>query len=147
MEAIIIAILVISFTIMLLLEVPISFAIGIASFLALLPQFTPIAAAEIIAQKTVTAMDNFGLLAIPFFILTGNIMTQGGIARRLVEVAKVFVGRLPGALAHCTVVGNTLFGAVCGSAVSSAAAVGGIMNSVKEKEKYDPAFLAAEQII
>jgi TRAP-type mannitol/chloroaromatic compound transport system permease large subunit len=69
MEAIIIAILVISFTIMLLLEVPISFAIGIASFLALLPQFTPIAAAEIIAQKTVTAMDNFGLLAIPFFIL------------------------------------------------------------------------------
>jgi tripartite ATP-independent transporter DctM subunit len=146
LEAITIAILVIAFVVMLLLEVPISFAIGVASFLALLPQFSPFLAAEIIAQKTVTAMDNFGLLAIPFFILTGNIMTQGGIAQRLVDVAKVFVGRMPGALAHCTVVGNALFGAISGSAVSSAAAVGGIMNSVKEREKYDPSFLAAVNI-
>lgn len=79
-------------------------------------------------------LDGFTLLAIPFFVLAGNIMNTGGIARRLVNLAQALVGRLPGSLAHCNILANTLFGAISGSAVASAAAVGGIMSPLQEKE-------------
>ena len=78
-------------------------------------------------------LDGFTLLAIPFFVLAGNIMNTGGIARRLVNLAQALVGRLPGSLAHCNILANTLFGAISGSAVASAAAVGGIMSPLQEK--------------
>ncbi len=77
----------------------------------------------------------FTLLAIPFFVLAGNIMNTGGIARRLVNLAQALVGRLPGSLAHCNILANTLFGAISGSAVASAAAVGGIMSPLQRKKR------------
>ena len=146
MDILLIVTLALSFFILLGIGVPVSFSIGLASFIALGVQFPLDTAATIIAQKTMTALDNFGLLAIPFFILAGNLMNSGGIATRLVELAKVLAGRLPGALAHCNIIANMLFGAISGSAVSSVAAVGGIMSPIQKKEGYDPHFSAAVNI-
>ena len=127
-----------SFIVMLILGIPISFAIGLATFFSLLVQFPTEVASEVVAQKMITGLDSFGLLAIPFFILAGNIMNRGGIARRLIDFAKVIGGPLPGALAHINILANMLFGAISGSAVSAAAAVGGVMSPIQKKEKYDP---------
>ncbi|MCA9795634.1 MAG: TRAP transporter large permease, partial [Candidatus Eremiobacteraeota bacterium] len=84
--------------------------------------------------------------AIPLFILAGNIMNQGGIARRLVQLAKLLMGPFPGALAHCNILANMMFGAISGSAVSSAAAVGKIMLPLQTEEGYDPAFATAVNV-
>lgn len=146
MQLAVIGILTVTFGFLLFFGVPISVAIALASFCALLPLYDPLMAAEVIAQKTLTSLDNFGFLAIPFFILAGQIMNAGGIARRLIELAKVIAGPIPGALAYCNVVANFLFGAVSGSAVSSAAAVGSAMAPIQKKEGYDPAFTAAVNI-
>lgn len=141
-----IATLSLSFFILLALGIPVSFSIIFASFLSLVVHFPSEIASKVVAQKMMTALDSFGLLAIPFFILAGNIMNQGGIALRLIEFAKLVGGRLPGALAHCNILANMLFGAISGSAVSSVAAVGGIMGPIQKKEGYDPHFSAAVNI-
>jgi tripartite ATP-independent transporter DctM subunit len=104
------------------------------------------AAIAVISQKMASGLDSFALLAIPFFILAGNIMNQGGIALRLIEFAKVLGGRLPGSLAHVNVLANMMFGAISGSAVASGAAVGGTMAPLQKKEGYDPAYSAAVNI-
>ena len=135
-----------SFLSFLLIGTPISFAIGLSAFCALLVSFPADVAAQILSQKVLTALDSFGLLAIPLFILAGNIMNQGGIARRLIELAKLLMGSFPGALAHCNILANMMFGAVSGSAVSSAAAVGEIMLPLQKKEGYDPAFATAVNV-
>lgn len=146
MDLLVITVLALSFFGMLLLGVPISFGIGLSAFLALVISFPTDIAAQIVAQKLMTALDSFGLLAIPLFILAGAIMNQGGIARRLVEFAKLMVGFLPGALAHCNVLANMMFGAISGSAVSSAAAVGEIMLPLQRKEGYDASFATAVNV-
>ncbi|MGE0492044.1 MAG: TRAP transporter large permease [Vulcanimicrobiota bacterium] len=138
-----IAVLAISFFGLLFVGVPVSFAIGLSSLAALVVSFPTDLAAQILAQKMITALDSFGLLAIPLFILAGNIMNQGGIARRLVNLAKLLMGPFPGALAHCNILANMMFGAISGSAVSSAAAVGKIMLPLQTEEGYDPAFATA----
>lgn len=135
-----------SFFLFLGLGVPISFAIGLASLLSVMLSLPFDAAIAVISQKMATGLDSFALLAIPFFILAGNIMNQGGIAIRLIEFAKVLGGRLPGSLAHVNVLANMMFGAISGSAVASAAAVGGTMAPLQKKEGYDPAFSAAVNI-
>jgi len=135
-----------SFFLFLGIGVPISFAIGVASLLTILLQLPFDAAIAVISQKMASGLDSFALLAIPFFILAGNIMNQGGIAIRLIEFAKVLGGRLPGSLAHVNVIANMMFGAISGSAVASAAAVGGTMSPLQKKEGYDPAFSAAVNI-
>jgi tripartite ATP-independent transporter DctM subunit len=135
-----------SFFIFLGIGVPISFAIGIASLLTIMLSLPFDAAIAVISQKMATGLDSFALLAIPFFILAGNIMNQGGIAIRLIEFAKVLGGRLPGSLAHVNILANMMFGAISGSAVASAAAVGGTMAPLQEEEGYDPAFSAAVNI-
>ncbi|EBQ5858117.1 hypothetical protein DQJ27_22425 [Salmonella enterica subsp. enterica] len=112
-----------SFAIMLAVGVPITFAIGLSSLFSILIALPPDAAISVISQKMTVGLDGFTLLAIPFFVLAGNIMNTGGIARRLVNLAQALVGRLPGSLAHCNILANTLFGAISGSAVASAAAV------------------------
>lgn len=132
-----------SFAIMLAVGVPITFAIGLSSLFSILIALPPDAAISVISQKMTVGLDGFTLLAIPFFVLAGNIMNTGGIARRLVNLAQALVGRLPGSLAHCNILANTLFGAISGSAVASAAAVGGIMSPLQEKEGYSPAFSTA----
>ncbi|WP_067582262.1 TRAP transporter large permease [Endozoicomonas ascidiicola] len=146
MEWLAILILFGSFFVLLGLGVSISFAIGIASLLTILSSLPFDAAVAVISQKMASGLDSFSLLAIPFFILAGNIMNQGGIAIRLIEFAKVLGGRLPGALAHVNVIANMMFGAISGSAVASAAAVGGTMAPLQKKDGYDPAFSAAVNI-
>ncbi|PLW77785.1 TRAP transporter large permease [Cohaesibacter celericrescens] len=135
------------FIVLMALSVPISFAIGIATvftFMVINMSFDQ--SIFIVAQQMASGLDSFTLLAIPFFILAGNIMNRGGIAMRLIEFAKILGGRLPGSLAHCNVLANMMFGAISGSAVASAAAVGGVMAPIQKKEGYDPAFSAAVNI-
>lgn len=94
------------------------------------------------AQKVVAGSNSFALLAIPFFILAGGLMNTGGIATRLIDFAMVIAGRLPASLAQTTVVANTMFGAVSGASVASAAAVGTVMSPRMRKEGYDPSWAA-----
>lgn len=135
-----------TFAFLMILGVPIAFAIGLAAFATFLLFMSFDQSVYIVAQQVASGLDSFTLLAIPFFILAGNIMNRGGIAMRLIEFAKVLAGRLPGALAHCNVIANMMFGSISGSAVASAAAVGGVMSPLQKKEGYDPAFSAAVNI-
>ncbi|WP_153772147.1 TRAP transporter large permease [Labrenzia sp. CE80] len=126
--------------------VPIAFAIGAAAAITFLLFMDFNQSVFIVAQQMASGLDSFTLLAIPFFILAGNIMNRGGIAMRLIAFAKVLGGRLPGALAHCNVLANMMFGSISGSAVAAAAAVGGVMSPLQKKEGYDPAYSAAVNI-
>ncbi|WP_108261983.1 TRAP transporter large permease [Mangrovicoccus ximenensis] len=135
-----------SFAVLMVIGVPIAFAIGAATFLTFLLFMSFDQSLFIVAQQMASGLDSFTLLAIPFFILAGNIMNRGGIAMRLINFAQVLGGRLPGALAHCNVLANMMFGSISGSAVASAAAVGGVMAPLQKKEGYDPAFSAAVNI-
>ena len=78
-----------------------------------------------VSQRLANGLDNFALLAIPFFIFAGTLMNSGGIAIRLINLAQVMVGRVPGSLGHVNVLANMMFGSISGSAVAAAAAVGG----------------------
>ncbi|WP_134699640.1 TRAP transporter large permease [Ammoniphilus sp. YIM 78166] len=135
-----------SFILLMVIGVPISVATGIASFIAALMIIPFDVAIFTAAQKLVNGMDSFALLAVIFFILSGIIMNNGGIALRLVNLAKLLGGRLPGSLAHTNVVGNMLFGSISGSAVASAAAIGGVMSPLQEKEGYNKSYSAAVNI-
>lgn len=144
--ALTISVLFISFFILLAIGTPISIGIGLASFLTILINLPFDVAVIASAQKMITGMDSFTLLAIPFFILSGSIMNTGGIAIKLVNFAKLIGGRLPGSLAQVNVLGNMLFGSISGSAVAAAAAIGGTLDPLQKKEGYDPKFSAAVNI-
>ncbi len=146
MEYFEIGILIISFLSLLALGVPIAYSIGIASIVTMLFSIQSIPSFTTIAQRMATGLDSFALLAIPFFILAGQIMNRGGIARRLIEFAKVMVGMLPGGLAYVNILACMLFGAISGSAVAAASAIGGFMNPVMIKEGYSRSFSAAVNI-
>jgi len=135
-----------SFLFLLVLGTPIAFAIGIAAFLAICCILPLDIASMVVAQKLAAGLDSFSLLAIPFFILAGNIMNSGGIAKRLIAFAKLIGGFLPGALAHVNIISNMLFGSISGSAVASAAAVGGTMAPLQQKQGYAPEYSAATNI-
>ncbi|MGB2079960.1 MAG: TRAP transporter large permease [Vibrio sp.] len=131
------------FLTMIALSVPIAIAIAMSS-LVIMYTIMPFDVASMTAgQKIVTGIDSFSLLAIPFFILAGNIMNRGGIATRLVNFAKLLVGWLPGSLAHVNILSNMMFGAVSGSAVASAAAVGKTLAPELKKDGYDKSFSTA----
>ena len=135
------------FTVLLFFGVPVSFCIGIATLLALFNVTPDIPTAFIIsAQRMTSSLDSFTLVAIPLFILAGSMMNTGGIALRLIDFAKVIVGWLPGSLAHISCVANALFGAISGSAVASAAAVGSTLSPLQRKEGYDMPFCAAVNV-
>jgi TRAP-type C4-dicarboxylate transport system permease large subunit len=136
-------VLISSFIILLALGVPIAFSIGISGILTMLVSIDSIPAFTTYAQRMATGLDSFALLAIPFFILAGNIMNRGGIALRLIDFARVLVGRLPGGLAFVNVLANMLFGAISGSAAASASAIGTIMGPEMENEGYDKRFSTA----
>ena len=138
-------ILIASFLFLLLLNVPIAFAIGISSLITIftiggLPEFLTV------AYKIATGIDSFALLAIPFFILAGQLMGQGGIARRLIDFANALVGRFPGGLAYVNIMTCMLFGAISGSAVAAVSSVGGFMIPLMNKEGYDRDFNASVSI-
>lgn len=130
----------------LVIGAPISISVGISSFAAMLSILPAHGAMVTSAQRLFVGLDSFALLAIPFFILAGNIMNNGGIAIRLINFSKIISGFLPGSLAQTNVVSNMLFGSISGSGVASAAAVGGIMSPIQKKEGYDPAFSTAVNI-
>lgn len=132
--------------VLLLAGIPISMAIGISSILAILPTLSLDVALLTGAQRIFSGIASFSLLAIPFFILAGNIMNTGGIAIRLINFAKVLTGRVPGSLATTNVVANMLFGAISGSGVAACAAMGGIMSPLEEKEGYDIDYSASVNI-
>jgi tripartite ATP-independent transporter DctM subunit len=141
-----ILVLVISFIILLTLGVPIAYSIGISGSLTMLVSILPLPAFTTLAQRMATALDSFALLAIPFFILAGQIMNRGGIAVRLIEFAKVLVGRLPGGMAFVNIMANMLFGAISGSAAAAASAIGSFMTPKMVEEGYDKPFSAAVNI-
>ena len=132
-----------TFFVLLVLNVPISVAIGVATFGAMLFTIDFGPAAVTVAQRMASGLNSFALLAIPFFILSGLLMGRGGIARRLIDFAKVLIGMLPGGLAFVNIISCTLFGAISGSAVAATSAVGSFMIPRMEKEGYNREFSAA----
>lgn len=129
--------------VLLFLGVPISYAIAVSSLTAILSSIDLNVAVLTAAQRTFVGMSKFSLTAIPFFILAGNIMNQGGIAKRLVDFVMSILGKLPGALLITNIGTNALFGAISGSASAAAAAVGSMIRDGAEEQGYDPAVTAA----
>lgn len=128
---------------LLFIGVPISYSIGISSLAAILMSVPFHVSMLTAAQRTFVGMSKFSLTAIPFFILAGNLMNQGGIAKRLVDFVMALLGKLPGALLVTNVGTNALFGAISGSASAAAAAVGSMVREGEEEQGYDPAICAA----
>lgn len=128
---------------LLFIGVPISYSIGISSLAAILMSVPFDVSVLTAAQRTFVGMSKFSLTAIPFFILAGNLMNQGGIAKRLVDFVMALLGKLPGALLVTNVGTNALFGAISGSASAAAAAVGSMVREGEEEQGYDPAICAA----
>lgn len=129
--------------VLLVIGVPISYAIGISSLAAILMVVPLDVSVLTAAQRTFVGMSKFSLTAIPFFILAGNLMNQGGIAKRLVDFVLAILGKLPGSLLVTNVGANALFGAISGSASAAAAAVGSMVREGEEEQGYDPAVCAA----
>lgn len=134
------------FFVLLFAGVPISVSLGIASFLTAFAFLSFEDSTYIVGQQMNVGIESFSLLAVPLFIFAGNIMNNGGIARRLVDLALVVAGRVPGALAHTNVLGNMLFGSLSGSGVAAAAAIGGTLHKRQREEGYDPAYSTAVNI-
>lgn len=134
------------FPVLLLIGIPISVTIGISSVLSILTALPWENAVFTAAQRIFTGINSFSLLAIPFFVLAGIIMNNGGIAIKLVNFATLLSGKLPGSLAHTNVVGNMLFGAISGSGTAAAAAIGGTMSPLQDEAGYDKDFSAAVNI-
>lgn len=132
--------------IMLIAGVPIAVALGISSVCAILPVMDLNVAVVTGAQRIFSGISVFSLLAIPFFILAGNIMNKGGIAIRLINLAKIVTGRTPGGLAQTNILANALFGAISGSGTAAASAMGSIIGPIEKDEGYDPNFSAAANI-
>ena len=136
-----------SFFIVRFAGVPISAGIGIASVItAFACGMDPAVFALTAAQRCFSGVDSFSLLALPFFSLGGNIMNKGGIAKRLVRLARLLVGKVPGYLAATNVLANMFFGAVSGSSVAATSAMGSIMSPLERDEGYDPNYSAAVNI-
>lgn len=129
--------------VLLALGVPIAYSIGISALVAILQTVSLDVSVITAAQRTFVGMSKFSLTAIPFFILAGNLMNQGGIAKRLVDFVMAILGKLPGALLVTNVGANALFGAISGSASAAAAAVGSMVKEGEEEQGYDTALCAA----
>lgn len=140
------AILLLSFIILIFIGMPVGWALGICGILTLFAGLDSLTALTTYAQQFTISLDSFTLLAIPFFILAGQIMNRGGIAQRLINFAKSLTGSLPGGLAHINVVAAMLFGAIAGSAVAAASAIGSILAPQMKKEGYSNEYGAAINI-
>jgi tripartite ATP-independent transporter DctM subunit len=139
-------IMLIGLVILLLIGAPISIAVGIPSVLAMFLIVDFDNGMLTSAQRLFTGINSFPLLAIPFFVLAGVIMNNGGIATRLVNCAKVLSGRMPGSLAQTNVLANAMFGSISGSAVAAVAAVGTSLTPEMEKDGYKREFSAAVNV-
>ena len=130
-----------SFVFFLLLTVPIGISLGLASLVTIL--YADVTSVEYLAQSLVQSTDSFPLMAVPFFILAGEIMGKGGISERLFKVANVFVGNFTGGFAMAAVLTCMFFAAISGSGPATVAAVGGIMIPAMVGYGYDKKFATA----
>src|SRR5919112_925433 len=112
------------FTVLCLAGMPVAYALGLSAILAAIYIDLPL---EAIMLQTSTGMSGFSLLAIPFFILAGGIMAEGGMAERIINLARVFVGFIRGGLALVNILASTMFGAISGSSVADTASIGSVM--------------------
>ena len=127
-----------SFAIMLILRIPITFALAASSIFTAMYLKIPL---MVIIQQMVQGVNSFSLMAIPFFIIAGEIMGEGGISQRLIEFANVIVGRFRGGLALVNVLASTFFGGISGSAVADVSSIGAILIPMMKKQGYDTAIL------
>ena len=139
-------VLVVVFFLLLAYGVPVSFSIISSALVTIIMFLSPSFGMFISAQKLVGGIDSFSLLAVPFFILAGLLMSSGGIARRLINLALLILGRVPGSLALTNVAGNAMFGSISGSGIAAATAIGGVMNPLEKEHGYDETFSAAVNI-
>ena len=146
MEILPLLILIFSFIFFIGIGTPVAWSIAISALLTIVVSLPGLAAVTTIAQRMGTGLDSFALLAIPFFILSGQLMTHGGIADRLIGFAKTIVGALPGGLALINIIAAMLMGAIAGSAMASASAMGSILGPKMEKEGYSKEYGAAVNI-
>ncbi len=140
-------VLVLSFVILLVLNVPVGFCMGIATLLSLLASGIDASSAfTLVSHQMATGFDSFSLLAIPFFILSGLFMGHGGIARRLIDFANVIVGRFRGGLAFVDILTCMMFGSISGSAAAAVSSVGGFMIPLMNKMGYNREYNASISI-
>ncbi|WP_203561031.1 TRAP transporter large permease [Jiella pacifica] len=135
-----IALLLGGFLALMFLRVPIAFALGLSSLATVFYLGLP---PLMIAQRMVNGLNSFTFLAVPFFILVGNIMTEGGISDRLVKLADVLVGRLRGGLAQGNVVASTMFGGISGSSVADVASIGSFLIPAMTRNGYPAGYSVA----
>lgn len=138
--------LVIIFFLMLAFSVPVSYSIITAALITIIAFLSPSFGVFVSAQKLVSGMDSFTLIAVPFFILAGLLMSNGGIAKRLINLAMLVLGKVPGSLALTNIAGNAMFGSISGSGVAAATAIGGVLNPLEKEQGYDEGFSAAVNI-
>ena len=136
----------ISFVALLGYGVPVAYSIGISTTLVLIINISFLPSVTTASQRMTTGIDNFALLAIPFFILAGELMNRGGVAKRLIDFAKSLIGSLPGGFAYVNIISAMLFGAISGSAIAAASAIGSTLTDKMEKEGYPREFSAAVNI-
>ena len=139
-------VMVILLVVMLAAGIPIGVGIGLSSAVSMICMLPGNVAFATSAQRIFAGSNSFSLIAIPFFILAGNIMNNGGIALRLVNCAKVLGGKMPGSLAQANVIANMLFGAISGSGAAAAAAIGSTMGPLEEKEGYGKNYSVAVNV-
>jgi tripartite ATP-independent transporter DctM subunit len=130
-------ILCVSFCVLLLLRFPVALTLVLSSLATVYYLQIPVV---VIAQQTLQGINAFSLLAIPFFIMTGQLLGAGGLANRIVEFANVFVGRLPGGLSVVNSVACMIFGNLSGSAVADTSAIGSVMIPIMKKKGYPPEY-------
>lgn len=128
------------FVVFFVIGLPLPFAIALSSVLALTVGDMPLV---LIAQRMYMGTDSFPMLAIPFFVLSGEIMLKGGLSKRLIQVANSLIGHLTGGLAMTSVASAAFFGAISGSAPATTASIGSIMVPEMKKAGYDEDFSAA----
>lgn len=123
-----------------LLGIPVAFSLGLANIILMLAMDMPF---TVLAQKMISGMNSFPLLAIPFFMFVGEIMNRGGIAKRLVNFADSLVGYITGGLGHVNILASMFFGGISGSAIADTAAIGGLLVPPMIKQKYPADYSAA----
>ena len=139
-------VLVILFFFLLIMGTPVSFSIVTSAAVTITMFLSPQFATFIAAQKLTTGIDSFSLLAVPFFILAGNLMGSGGLAQRLVNLAMLVLGKVPGSLALTNIAGNAMFGSLSGSGIAAASAMGSVLQGPEKEAGYEPEFSAATNI-
>ncbi len=133
-------VLIITFFILLILGIPVSFSLGIAAVLAIFLADLPLI---IVFQRMFSGVNSFVLTCIPFFILMGNIMERGGIAKRIVNFSNIIIGRIRGGLAAVNILASMFFAGISGSAVADTSSIGSILIPMMNEEGYDKNFSTA----